>query len=86
MDLGVRPDRGDLGTPEFERVFLRSQAQKLVVRAGHPVLGQASTARQRALEWILPGPHALGPDDGLRRMFGHCRVEPRALKRPALAA
>lgn len=86
MVVVVVADRSDLGTPEFARVVLRSHAQKLVVHASHPALGRAGSARPRALAWGLPGTHALGLHEGLRRMFRHTRVEPPALKRPALAA
>lgn len=74
MDFAVVADSGDLGTNEFSRVPLRTEPQKLVVRAGHPVLMQPTAARLCALEWVLPGPHASGLDDGLVQMFERARV------------
>jgi DNA-binding transcriptional LysR family regulator len=53
--------------------------QKLVVRAGHPVLQQPTAARLVALEWVLPGPHAAGLDNGLLQMFARARVAPPEL-------
>lgn len=79
MDFAVVADSGDLGTSEFHRVSLLTESQKLVVRAGHPVLLQPTAARLSALEWVLPGPHASGLDDGLVQMFDRARVAAPAL-------
>jgi LysR family transcriptional regulator of abg operon len=79
MDFAVVADSGDVGTSEFDRVPWLSDAQQLVVRAGHPVLLHATAARLTALEWVLPGPHAEGLDEGLQHMFAQARVPPPTL-------
>ena len=79
MDFAVVADSGDVGTHEFDRIALQRDAQQLVVRAGHPVLLQPTPARLTALEWVLPGPHAQGLDEGLQQMFAQARVAPPAL-------
>ena len=79
MDFAVVADSGDVGTNEFDRVPVLADAQKLVVRNGHPVLLQPTPARLTALEWVLPGPHAEGLDEGLGHMFAQARVAPPAL-------
>lgn len=76
MDFAVVADSGDVGTTEFDRLPLLTEEQKLVVRAGHPVLLQPTPARLGALEWVLPGPHAVGLDDGLQHMFAQARIAP----------
>ena len=88
MDFAIVADSGDMETKEFERLYLLKEAQKLVVRAGHPVLLQPTAARLRALEWVLPGPHGVGLDDTLLDMFRKAKVEtPELLTRcDAMAA
>lgn len=69
LDFAMVADTGDVSPQEFDHQPLQQVPQRLVVRAGHPVLGQASAARLRALEWVLPGPMALQPDEGIVQMF-----------------
>lgn len=76
MDFAVVADSGDLGPTEFDRVELLTESQKLVVRAGHPVLMQPTAAKLRALEWVLPGPYGTGLDETLLTMFEHAKVQP----------
>lgn len=79
MDFAVVADSGDLGTTEFTRLPLLTEPQKLVVRRGHPALLLPTAARLAALEWVLPGPHACGLDEGLLLMFERARVAPPTL-------
>lgn len=79
MDFAVVADSGDLGPHEFTRLPLLTEPQKLVLRSGHPVLLQPTAARLAVLEWVLPGPHASGLDEGLRSMFVGAKVPPPTL-------
>ena len=69
LDFAMVADTGDVSPQEFDQKPLQQVPQRLVVRAGHPVLGQPTAARLRALEWVLPGPMALRPDEGIVQMF-----------------
>jgi LysR family transcriptional regulator of abg operon len=78
VDFAIVADSGDVTPQEFESTRLQSDQQKLVVRAGHPVLRQPTAAKLVALEWVLPGPQAQGLDEGLLAMFAQAGVAPPA--------
>lgn len=76
MDFAVVADSGDLGSTEFERQSLFSEPQKLVVRAGHPLLRRPDALGLRACEWVVPGPHSAGLDESLRSLFTQAGIAP----------
>ena len=78
LDFAIVADSGEVSHAEFDATRLLKDQQKIVVRAGHPVLLQPSAARLVALEWVLPGPLAHDLDDGLNAMFQQAGVPPPA--------
>lgn len=79
MDFAVVADSGDMSLTEFDRVAFLRESQKLVVRAGHPVLLKPTASRLRALEWVMPGPYGVSLDENLSKMFAQAKVQPPAL-------
>lgn len=79
LNFAIVGDSGDLGTDEFQRVSLLTEPQKLVVRAGHPVLLHPTASKLSALEWVLPGPYANGLDTRLSQMFTQAKVSAPSL-------
>ena len=78
LDFAIVADSGEVSHAEFDATRLLKDQQKIVVRAGHPVLLQPTAARLVALEWVLPGPFAHDLDDGLNAMFQQAGVPPPA--------
>lgn len=78
LDFAIVADSGEVAHAEFDATRLLKDQQKIVVRAGHPVLLQPTAARLVALEWVLPGPFAHDLDDGLNAMFKQAGVPPPA--------
>jgi LysR family transcriptional regulator, regulator of abg operon len=78
IDFAIVADSGDVSAQEFSTTRLLKEQQKLVVRAGHPVLLQAASAELAAqlvaLEWVLPGPFSHGLDEELQAMFARAGV------------
>ncbi|PUE06741.1 hypothetical protein B9Z51_12400 [Limnohabitans sp. T6-5] len=74
IDFAIVADTGDVSPQEFSATHLRKEQQKLVVRAGHPVLSQPMPAQLVALEWVLPGPFSHGLDEELLAMFTRAGV------------
>jgi DNA-binding transcriptional LysR family regulator len=76
VDFAIVADSGDVTPQEFQCTRLQKDQQKLVVRAGHPVLRQPTAAKLAALEWVMPGPFSQGLDEGLLAMFAQAGVAP----------
>ena len=76
VDFAIVADSGDVTPQEFQCIRLQKDQQKLVVRAGHPVLRQPTAAKLAALEWVMPGPYSQGLDKGLLAMFDQAGVPP----------
>jgi DNA-binding transcriptional LysR family regulator len=77
LDFAIVADSGEVTHTEFDATRLLKEAQKIVVRQDHPILGQpVSAAKLAALEWVLPGPFANDLDDGLNTMFKLAGVQP----------
>ncbi len=76
MDFAIVADSGDVTPQEFQCTHLQKDLQKLVVRAGHPVLRQPTAAKLAALEWVIPGPLSQGLDESLLVMFAQAGVQP----------
>lgn len=76
IDFAIVADSGDVPRNDFACMALHNDKQKIVVRAGHPVLERPTAARVAALEWVLPGPFSQGMDDGLAAMFASAGVAP----------
>jgi DNA-binding transcriptional LysR family regulator len=76
VDFAIVADSGDVTPQEFQCIRLQKDQQKLVVRAGHPVLRQPTAAKLAALEWVMPGPFSQGLDEGLLAMFSQAGVAP----------
>ena len=76
VDFAIVADSGDVTPQEFQCTRLQKDQQKLVVRAGHPVLLQPTAAKLAALEWVMPGPFSQGLDEGLLAMFSQAGVAP----------
>jgi DNA-binding transcriptional LysR family regulator len=77
LDFAIVADSGEVTHTEFDATRLLKEAQKIVVRQDHPIVGQqASAAKLAALEWVLPGPFANDLDDGLNTMFKLAGVQP----------
>jgi DNA-binding transcriptional LysR family regulator len=76
VDFALVADSGDVTPQEFQCTRLQKDQQKLVVRAGHPVLRQPTAAKLAALEWVMPGPFSQGLDEGLLAMFAQAGVAP----------
>jgi LysR family transcriptional regulator of abg operon len=82
IDFAIVADSGDVSAQEFSTTRLLKEQQKLVVRAGHPVLLQTASAELAAqlaaqlvaLEWVLPGPFSHGLDEELQAMFARAGV------------
>lgn len=79
VDFAIVADSGDVTPQEFQCTRLQKEQQKLVVRAGHPVLRQPTAAKLAALEWVMPGPFSQGLDEGLLTMFEQAGVAPPTL-------
>jgi LysR family transcriptional regulator of abg operon len=77
LDFAIVADSGEVTHTEFDATRLLKEAQKIVVRQDHTIVGQpASAAKLAALEWVLPGPFANDLDDGLNTMFKLAGVQP----------
>ena len=76
IDFGIVADSGDVPRNEFACTALHNDAQKIVVRAEHPVLDRPTVARVAALEWVLPGPFSHGMDADLTAMFTKAGASP----------
>ena len=74
IDFAIVADSGDVSPQEFATTHLLKDKQKLVVRAGHPVLLKPTAASLVALEWVLPGPFSQGVDEELLAMFARAGV------------
>jgi DNA-binding transcriptional LysR family regulator len=74
LDFAIVADSGDVSTNEFAATRLLKERQKLVVRAGHPVLAAPTAASLAGLEWVLPGPFSIGLDAQLQAMFDNAAV------------
>ena len=76
VDFAIVADSGDVTPQEFQCTHLEKDQQKLVVRAGHPVLRQPTAAKLAALDGVIPGPFSQGLDEGLLAMFAQAGVPP----------
>jgi len=76
VDFAIVADSGEVTPQEFQCTRLQKEQQKLVVRAGHPVLLQPTAAKLAALEWVMPGPLSQGLDENLLAMFAQAGVHP----------
>jgi DNA-binding transcriptional LysR family regulator len=68
VDFAIVADSGDVTPQEFQCTRLQKDQQKLVVRAGHPVLRQPTAAKLVELEWVMPGSVFAGAG---RRVVGY---------------
>jgi LysR family transcriptional regulator, regulator of abg operon len=75
LDFAIVADSGEINSPEFSATRLGQAPQRLVVRQRHPALETASARQLRELEWVLPGPMAVEPDDGVTAMFARAGLE-----------
>ena len=70
LDLAaVAADVGELDGDEFVARRLLRTPQRIVVRAGHPVLAHPDSRALSALEWVLTQPIRLGGQSRLEAMF-----------------
>jgi DNA-binding transcriptional LysR family regulator len=79
LDFAIVASSGEVAAQEFEATRLGQAAQTLVVRVGHPVLNHPTAQQLRELEWVLPGPMAVEPDEGVAAMFAQAGVAPPEL-------
>jgi LysR family transcriptional regulator of abg operon len=79
LDFAIVADSGEVSAQEFETTRLIQARQTLVVRAGHPALNQTTAEQLRELEWVLPGPMAVEPDEGIAAMFAQAGLAPPVL-------
>lgn len=79
LDLAaVAADVGEVQDDEFRTVRLRSAAQRIVVREGHPVLAGPTARALVACEWVLTQPVGGGRQPRLEAMFALAGVTPPA--------
>jgi len=77
LDFAIVATSGEVSTQEFDVTHLQQHPQVLAVRDGHPLLQQVPGAPALcALEWVLPGPLALGMDKATEAMFTRAAVAP----------
>lgn len=76
LDFAIVADSGEVITQEFDITRLIRAPQTLVVRSGHQALQHHTVQTLRALEWVLPGPMALEPDEGVIAMFAQAGAAP----------
>lgn len=76
LDFAIVATSHDVPEHEFEVTRLQEHPQVLVVRTGHPLTRKATARQLRALEWVLPGPLALGLDKGTAAMFDRADMAP----------
>jgi DNA-binding transcriptional LysR family regulator len=88
LDFAILATSGEVSTQEFAVTQLQVTPQVLVVREGHPLLKQCSAAQLGTLEWVLPGPMAVGMDPATANMFAQAGMaQPAQITRcDALAA
>lgn len=79
LDLAaVAADVGDLSGEEFSARRLMRAPQRIVVRAGHPVLQAPDARALTALEWVLTAPITGGGSSRVEAMFALAGVAPPA--------
>jgi len=77
LDFAIVATSGEVSTQEFDVTHLQQHPQVLAVRSGHPLLQQTPDASALcALEWVLPGPLALGMDKATEAMFTRAGAQP----------
>ena len=69
LDFAILATSGEVSTQEFAVTQLQVNPQVLAVREGHPLLKRCNAAQLAALEWVLPGPMAVGMDPATANMF-----------------
>ena len=69
LDFAILATSGEVSTQEFAVTQLQVTPQVLAVREGHPLLKRCNAAQLAALEWVLPGPMAVGMDPATANMF-----------------
>ena len=83
MDFAIVADSGEVERETFSTQSLRSDEQRLVVRADHPIL-RASQPREAfaELEWVVPGTFSPRLDEGLLAMLQAAKLAtPRQITR-----
>lgn len=77
LDFAIVATSGEVSTQEFDVTLLQQHPQVLAVRVGHPLIDHPPTAQQLCeLEWVLPGPFALGMDKATGAMFERADMVP----------
>lgn len=74
LDFAILATSGEVSTQEFAVTQLQVTPQVLAVREGHPLLKRCSAAQLAALEWVLPGPMAVGMDPATANMFAQASM------------